>query len=199
MAVQSKAFILGNYLDACKAVLWNTVHMRLPLHSIQSHNLPFQLFLKYLNFASLNLKIYHLSYLHNCETRRGQVRVKMQIDYLKIKWIYSSDLKGEPDFLQRFVPEEQKGKDALICFQILLVSLESFITLSAAIGKLQDLMQWHQFQQDWPLNVLLTWGCETLLDHFITSDSSTKTFSETLRNVVFFPYLLVKKCYWISS
>ncbi|XP_006019728.1 rod cGMP-specific 3',5'-cyclic phosphodiesterase subunit beta isoform X1 [Alligator sinensis] len=31
------------------------------------------LFLKYLNFASLNLKIYHLSYLHNCETRRGQV------------------------------------------------------------------------------------------------------------------------------
>ncbi|XP_040275788.1 rod cGMP-specific 3',5'-cyclic phosphodiesterase subunit beta-like [Bufo bufo] len=31
------------------------------------------MFLKYLNFASLNLKIYHLSYLHNCETRRGQV------------------------------------------------------------------------------------------------------------------------------
>ncbi|XP_067320073.1 rod cGMP-specific 3',5'-cyclic phosphodiesterase subunit beta [Anolis sagrei] len=31
------------------------------------------LFLKYLNFAALNLKIYHLSYLHNCETRRGQV------------------------------------------------------------------------------------------------------------------------------
>ncbi|XP_069834129.1 rod cGMP-specific 3',5'-cyclic phosphodiesterase subunit beta-like [Dendropsophus ebraccatus] len=30
-------------------------------------------FLKYLNFASLNLKIYHLSYLHSCETRRGQV------------------------------------------------------------------------------------------------------------------------------
>lgn len=199
MAVQNKAFILGNYLDACKAVLWNTVHMRLPLHSIQSHNLPFQLFLKYLNFASLNLKIYHLSYLHNCETRRGQVRVKMQIDYLKIKWIHSSDLKGKSDFLQRFVPEEQKGKDALNCFQILLVSLESFITLSAAIGKPQDLMQWHQFQQDWPLNVLLTWGCETLLDHFITSDSSTKTFSETLRNVVFFLYLLVKKCYWISS
>ncbi|XP_066468722.1 rod cGMP-specific 3',5'-cyclic phosphodiesterase subunit beta [Tiliqua scincoides] len=31
------------------------------------------LFLKYLHLASLNLKIYHLSYLHNCETRRGQV------------------------------------------------------------------------------------------------------------------------------
>eukprot|EP00069_Balaena_mysticetus_P019437 bmy_12236T0 len=30
-------------------------------------------FLKYLNFGTLNLKIYHLSYLHNCETRRGQV------------------------------------------------------------------------------------------------------------------------------
>uniref|UniRef100_A0A8D2D025 Phosphodiesterase n=1 Tax=Sciurus vulgaris TaxID=55149 RepID=A0A8D2D025_SCIVU len=30
-------------------------------------------FKKYLNFAELNLKIYHLSYLHNCETRRGQV------------------------------------------------------------------------------------------------------------------------------
>ncbi|XP_027952490.1 rod cGMP-specific 3',5'-cyclic phosphodiesterase subunit beta-like, partial [Eumetopias jubatus] len=29
-------------------------------------------FLKYLNFGTLNLKIYHLSYLHNCETRRGQ-------------------------------------------------------------------------------------------------------------------------------
>lgn len=33
----------------------------------------FQVFLKYLNFGALNLKIYHLSYLHNCETRRGQV------------------------------------------------------------------------------------------------------------------------------
>uniref|UniRef100_A0A8C3VVK7 Phosphodiesterase n=1 Tax=Catagonus wagneri TaxID=51154 RepID=A0A8C3VVK7_9CETA len=31
------------------------------------------IFLKYLNFGTLNLKIYHLSYLHNCETRRGQV------------------------------------------------------------------------------------------------------------------------------
>ncbi|CAK6433379.1 unnamed protein product [Pipistrellus nathusii] len=30
-------------------------------------------FLKYLNFGALNLKIYHLSYLHSCETRRGQV------------------------------------------------------------------------------------------------------------------------------
>uniref|UniRef100_A0A2I3RMQ5 Phosphodiesterase n=1 Tax=Pan troglodytes TaxID=9598 RepID=A0A2I3RMQ5_PANTR len=30
-------------------------------------------FLKYLNFATLYLKIYHLSYLHNCETRRGQI------------------------------------------------------------------------------------------------------------------------------
>ncbi|XP_019513646.1 PREDICTED: rod cGMP-specific 3',5'-cyclic phosphodiesterase subunit beta [Hipposideros armiger] len=30
-------------------------------------------FLKYLNFGTLNLKIYHLSYLHSCETRRGQV------------------------------------------------------------------------------------------------------------------------------
>ncbi|XP_034458936.1 rod cGMP-specific 3',5'-cyclic phosphodiesterase subunit beta [Hippoglossus hippoglossus] len=31
------------------------------------------LFLKYLKVASLNLKIYHLSYLHNCETRKGQL------------------------------------------------------------------------------------------------------------------------------
>uniref|UniRef100_H3CUR1 Phosphodiesterase n=1 Tax=Tetraodon nigroviridis TaxID=99883 RepID=H3CUR1_TETNG len=31
------------------------------------------LFLKYLKIASLNLKIYHLSYLHNCETRKGQL------------------------------------------------------------------------------------------------------------------------------
>lgn len=32
-----------------------------------------QLFLKYLKIATLNLKIYHLNYLHNCETRKGQV------------------------------------------------------------------------------------------------------------------------------
>uniref|UniRef100_H3AVG5 Phosphodiesterase n=1 Tax=Latimeria chalumnae TaxID=7897 RepID=H3AVG5_LATCH len=32
-----------------------------------------EIFLKYLNFANLILKVYHLSYLHNCETRRGQV------------------------------------------------------------------------------------------------------------------------------
>ncbi|XP_036382773.1 rod cGMP-specific 3',5'-cyclic phosphodiesterase subunit beta-like [Megalops cyprinoides] len=31
------------------------------------------IFIKYLSFATLNLKIYHLSYLHNCETRRGQI------------------------------------------------------------------------------------------------------------------------------
>ncbi|XP_076020171.1 rod cGMP-specific 3',5'-cyclic phosphodiesterase subunit beta [Genypterus blacodes] len=31
------------------------------------------LFLKYLRVASLNLKIFHLSYLHNCETRKGQL------------------------------------------------------------------------------------------------------------------------------
>ncbi|XP_056146562.1 rod cGMP-specific 3',5'-cyclic phosphodiesterase subunit beta [Lampris incognitus] len=31
------------------------------------------LFLKYLKVATLNLKIYHLSYLHNCETRKGQL------------------------------------------------------------------------------------------------------------------------------
>ncbi|XP_045067386.1 rod cGMP-specific 3',5'-cyclic phosphodiesterase subunit alpha-like isoform X2 [Coregonus clupeaformis] len=29
--------------------------------------------LKYLNFANLILRVFHLSYLHNCETRRGQV------------------------------------------------------------------------------------------------------------------------------
>ncbi|XP_051907452.1 rod cGMP-specific 3',5'-cyclic phosphodiesterase subunit beta [Hippocampus zosterae] len=31
------------------------------------------LFSKYLKIATLNLKIYHLSYLHNCETRKGQL------------------------------------------------------------------------------------------------------------------------------
>ncbi|XP_061763732.1 rod cGMP-specific 3',5'-cyclic phosphodiesterase subunit beta [Nerophis ophidion] len=31
------------------------------------------LFSKYLKIAALNLKIYHLSYLHNCETRKGQL------------------------------------------------------------------------------------------------------------------------------
>ncbi|KAG8439306.1 hypothetical protein GDO86_005504 [Hymenochirus boettgeri] len=32
-----------------------------------------EMFLKYLNFANLVLKVYHLSYLHNCETRKGQI------------------------------------------------------------------------------------------------------------------------------
>uniref|UniRef100_A0A4W4G7Y1 Phosphodiesterase n=1 Tax=Electrophorus electricus TaxID=8005 RepID=A0A4W4G7Y1_ELEEL len=31
------------------------------------------LFLKYLKVGTLNLKIYHLSYLHSCETRKGQL------------------------------------------------------------------------------------------------------------------------------
>ncbi|KAK3523908.1 hypothetical protein QTP70_015739 [Hemibagrus guttatus] len=31
------------------------------------------LFLNYLKVGTLNLKIYHLSYLHNCETRKGQL------------------------------------------------------------------------------------------------------------------------------
>uniref|UniRef100_W5JY90 Phosphodiesterase n=1 Tax=Astyanax mexicanus TaxID=7994 RepID=W5JY90_ASTMX len=31
------------------------------------------LFLKYLKVGTLNLKIYHLSYLHSCETRKGQM------------------------------------------------------------------------------------------------------------------------------
>uniref|UniRef100_A0ABI7Z2L0 Phosphodiesterase n=1 Tax=Felis catus TaxID=9685 RepID=A0ABI7Z2L0_FELCA len=31
-----------------------------------------EILLKYLNFANLIMKVYHLSYLHNCETRRGQ-------------------------------------------------------------------------------------------------------------------------------
>lgn len=31
------------------------------------------LFLKYLKVASLNLRIFHLSYLHNCETRKGMM------------------------------------------------------------------------------------------------------------------------------
>lgn len=33
-----------------------------------------QLFFKYMRVATLNLKIYHLSYLHSCETRKGQVQ-----------------------------------------------------------------------------------------------------------------------------
>jgi len=30
--------------------------------------------------ASLNLKIFHLSYLHNCETRKGQVSLQTLAD-----------------------------------------------------------------------------------------------------------------------
>lgn len=33
----------------------------------------FQTLNKYLNFANLVLRVFHLSYLHSCETRRGQV------------------------------------------------------------------------------------------------------------------------------
>ncbi|KAM6977884.1 rod cGMP-specific 3',5'-cyclic phosphodiesterase subunit alpha [Aplochiton taeniatus] len=32
-----------------------------------------EVFTKYMNFANLVLRVFHLSYLHNCETRRGQV------------------------------------------------------------------------------------------------------------------------------
>ncbi|ELW64319.1 Rod cGMP-specific 3',5'-cyclic phosphodiesterase subunit alpha [Tupaia chinensis] len=32
-----------------------------------------EILLKYLNFANLVMKVFHLSYLHNCETRRGQI------------------------------------------------------------------------------------------------------------------------------
>ncbi|GCB69778.1 rod cGMP-specific 3',5'-cyclic phosphodiesterase subunit alpha [Scyliorhinus torazame] len=32
-----------------------------------------EIFLKYLNFLNLTLRIYHLNYLHGCETRKGQV------------------------------------------------------------------------------------------------------------------------------
>ena len=34
---------------------------------------------KYLNFANLVLRVFHLSYLHNCETRRGQVRLALAL------------------------------------------------------------------------------------------------------------------------
>lgn len=37
-----------------------------------------KLFLKYLKVGSLNLKIFHLSYLYNCETRKGQVSLYKQ-------------------------------------------------------------------------------------------------------------------------
>ncbi|XP_027697568.1 rod cGMP-specific 3',5'-cyclic phosphodiesterase subunit alpha [Vombatus ursinus] len=32
-----------------------------------------EILMKYLNFANLVMKVFHLSYLHNCETRRGQI------------------------------------------------------------------------------------------------------------------------------
>uniref|UniRef100_F6VD33 Phosphodiesterase n=1 Tax=Monodelphis domestica TaxID=13616 RepID=F6VD33_MONDO len=32
-----------------------------------------EILMKYLNFANLFMKVFHLSYLHNCETRRGQI------------------------------------------------------------------------------------------------------------------------------
>uniref|UniRef100_A0A4X1T5E3 Phosphodiesterase n=1 Tax=Sus scrofa TaxID=9823 RepID=A0A4X1T5E3_PIG len=32
-----------------------------------------EILVKYLNFANIIMKVFHLSYLHNCETRRGQI------------------------------------------------------------------------------------------------------------------------------
>lgn len=45
-----------------------------PSHLFPLMFFDFQILLKYLNFANLIMKVFHLSYLHNCETRRGQVR-----------------------------------------------------------------------------------------------------------------------------
>lgn len=45
----------------------------------------FQTLNKYLNFANLLLRVFHLSYLHNCETRKGQV--SEFIPLLKIKHV----------------------------------------------------------------------------------------------------------------
>lgn len=45
-----------------------------PSHLFPLMLFDFQILLKYLNFANLIMKVFHLSYLHNCETRRGQVR-----------------------------------------------------------------------------------------------------------------------------
>uniref|UniRef100_A0A8C3IA57 Phosphodiesterase n=1 Tax=Chrysemys picta bellii TaxID=8478 RepID=A0A8C3IA57_CHRPI len=67
------------------------------------------LFLKYLNFASLNLKIYHLSYLHNCETRRGAWQIiiavveplPVSISYHRYTYLYVLKLKVLGVFLKQ--------------------------------------------------------------------------------------------------
>ena len=43
----------------------------------------FQTLNKYLNFANLILRVFHLSYLHNCETRRGQVRLQSMLHIIQ--------------------------------------------------------------------------------------------------------------------
>lgn len=45
-----------------------------PSHLFPLMLFDFQILLKYLNFANIIMKVFHLSYLHNCETRRGQVK-----------------------------------------------------------------------------------------------------------------------------
>lgn len=60
----------------------------------------FQTLNKYLNFANLVLRVFHLSYLHNCETRRGQVS---QIDsHWSWEWpscdLSETDLNRSPSF-----------------------------------------------------------------------------------------------------
>ncbi|CAJ0927773.1 unnamed protein product [Ranitomeya imitator] len=70
-------------LDQWKSVLWsdeskfeifgsnNRVFVR--RRKVERMDSTCLMFLKFLNFANLILKVYHLSYLHNCETRKGQI------------------------------------------------------------------------------------------------------------------------------
>lgn len=147
--------------------------MRLLLHLAQFHCFSLQLFLKYLNFASLNLKIYHLSYLHNCETRRGQVRAKMQIGlYLKIKSTFSGFRSAFRDLCLK----SRKKRQLLDAFaySLFLRVLHHHACL---------LVNTYIVQSS---------GDGTLLRHLSTSDNSTERSPKTIKSTIILSFMLIK-------
>lgn len=58
------------------------IHFSVSLKGPNACAVLFQTLNKYLNFANLLLRVFHLTYLHSCETRRGQVRLQSMQHYM---------------------------------------------------------------------------------------------------------------------
>ncbi|GAB0204986.1 rod cGMP-specific 3',5'-cyclic phosphodiesterase subunit beta [Grus japonensis] len=106
------------------------------------------LFLKYLNFASLNLKIYHLSYLHNCETRRGQEIVFYKvIDYI---------LHGKEDI--KVIPNPSPDHWALVTGLPTYVAESGFICniMNAAADEMFNFQEGPLDESGWTIKNVLS-------------------------------------------